>query len=635
MTPSPSSPAEEQLNRLFGSFKAEWLREHLFELYTEPSYLPELTTPRPCMLMGGRGTGKTTVLRCMSYEGQFALQSQNKSEIARWSYFGLYHRVNTNRVTAFQGPELTVARWTKAFAHYFNIVLCDLVAGFLEWHRALFPELPSLSRDGLKRVAESLHLVGEIDDTADLVTSLRRARVAFEAYINNVADATSPPLSLQGAPIDALLEEVLSIEHFSHKHFFFLVDEYENLEDYQQRVVNTLIKHAGEFYTFKIGVKELGWRCRTTLNENEQLISPADYARVNVAETLEPTFSTFARTICNARLERLEACEAGLDIAALLPELSAEHEAEILARRTSDGTRSAGTDLEDVVSSEQERQLLREMSLLERYFVYYWAQSKETTIDQTWKELASDPAKWKTRYENYKHAVLYTIRRGKRGVRKHYAGWKVFVQLAANNIRFLLELVNRSLLLATREGSITNPVPCEIQTDAAQQIGRKNLAELEGLTVHGARLTKLLLGLGRVFQAMAAAPHGHTPEVVQFHVTYGDEKTEQEAASELEKLLKSAVMHLALLRFTASKLVDEADTLGYDYMIHPIFSAFFVISYRRKRKMTLRPSQILRLLNQPKEGIRDILRGRQQAAGEAEPLPEQMALFEAFYSADS
>jgi hypothetical protein len=68
---STSSSPEEQLSELFGSYRAEWLREHIFELFKEPKYFPELLTLRPCVLMGGRGTGKTSVLRSLSYEGQF------------------------------------------------------------------------------------------------------------------------------------------------------------------------------------------------------------------------------------------------------------------------------------------------------------------------------------------------------------------------------------------------------------------------------------------------------------------------------------------------------------------------------------------------------------------------------------
>ena len=98
-----------KLSEVFGAHKAEWLGPMLFNLFAEPSYFPQMTTARPCVLIGGRGTGKTTVLRGLSYEGQYAIRKKDDSEIKDWPYYGLYYRVDTNRVSAFQGPELTEA----------------------------------------------------------------------------------------------------------------------------------------------------------------------------------------------------------------------------------------------------------------------------------------------------------------------------------------------------------------------------------------------------------------------------------------------------------------------------------------------------------------------------------------------
>jgi len=277
--------AEEQLSEVFGSYKAEWLRERVFDFFTAPDYLPELTTPRPCILVGGRGTGKTTVLRGLSYEGQFALTGRDPQSIPQWKFYGLYLRVNTNRVTAFTGPEVDETTWIKLFGHYTNLVLCDLVLRFLLWFR-LYTNIDfELDGKHARDIAESLN-IGTSSSIRSLAESLTSARLRFEAFINNVADAPKPPLSMQGAPIDALFEAVSALGPFHEKSFFFLVDEYENFEDYQQQVLNTLIKHSAHWYTFKIGVRELGWRIRSTLNPNEQLVSPADYVRINITERL-------------------------------------------------------------------------------------------------------------------------------------------------------------------------------------------------------------------------------------------------------------------------------------------------------------------------------------------------------------
>jgi hypothetical protein len=208
----------------------------------------------------------------------------------------------------------------------------------------------------------------------------------------------------------------------------------------------------------------------------------------------------------------------------------------------------------------------------------------------------------------------------------------VFTRLAASNIRYLLELVDQSLLLQLRRtGTLLNPVSPDDQTRAAQSVGKKNLSELEGVSVSGAQLTKLLLGLGRVFGQMAEDPVGHAPEINQFQladeVSTDDPRSPQARVSEL---LNSAVMHLALLRWPGTKPGDEGDTRSYDYAVHPIFSAFFVFSYRRKRKMTLNSQTILGLIENPRETIREILDRHNRTS---EVLPEQLGIFEAYFDA--
>jgi hypothetical protein len=64
--------------------------------------------------------------------------------------------------------------------------------------------------------------------------------------------------------------------------------------------------------------------------------------------------------------------------------------------------------------------------------------------------------------------------------------------------------------------------------------------------------------------------------------------------------------------------------------VHPIFSAFFVFSYRRKRKMTLNSQTILGLIENPRETIREILDRHNRTS---EVLPEQLGIFEAYFDA--
>jgi hypothetical protein len=631
-TKSPPT-LQEQLSQLFGSYKAEWLKEHIFELFTEPAYFPELLTTRSCVLIGGRGTGKTTVLRGLSYQGQLALASNDTDRIHDWQSYGLYYRVDTNHVTAFSGPELRIDQWTPLFAHYFNILLCEMVLDFVQWYELNTRTTVVVPPETCNRIAVSLHLHA-CDEHRAIRDALLDAKVAFEAYINNVVDAQRPPLSLQSAPINLLCSALLSVDAFRGKQFFFLLDEYENFLDHQQQVVNTLIKHAGALYSFKIGVRELGWRCRSTLNENEQLIHPADYARISISEKLQgDAFEQFAVRVCETRLARLQSPDAEIirDPRVALPGLTEDEEADALgvqvaAQRVRENLLSRCTD--------EAADAVQRMSGLELYFVEVWAQAQEKGMQEVLNEALGDYPTWETRFGNYKHALLYTIRRGKRGIRKYYAGWGTFVQLAAGNIRYVLELVDQSLLAQYKAaGSLATPIAPDIQTKVAQQVGGMNLSELEGLAVNGAQLTKLLLALGRIFQVMAADAVGHAPEVNQFELGEAPNGEEQPSLADAERLLSSAVMHLALLRVPGNKLADVGDTKDYDYMVHPVFSALFEFSPRRKRKMKLMAQDIVDLVRRPKQTIRRVLAAQNRI--DAGDIPEQLTLFERFYHADA
>ena len=360
------------------------------------------------------------------------------------------------------------------------------------------------------------------------------------------------------------------------------------------------------------------------MDENQQLYSPADYSEINIAEKLEgETFKKFALSVCNERLSeiKIDGEDVIRDINVALPGLSEDEEAEKLgiAKRVT----AIKRELRQKVPSEK-LALLDELPNLQTYMIYFWAKGTRQPLEVEFQNFLDNREEWETRYGNYKHALLYTIKRHKPGRRKYYAGWDVFTLLAGNNIRYLLELVVQSLLLHLEDGSkLSQPVTPETQTEAAQKIGKKNLIQLEGLSVYGAQLTKLLLVLGRIFETMAADAFVHRPEVNQFYLS------DANVSPEVKSLLDSAVMHLALLRAPGNKLSAHSDTREFDYMVHPVFSAFFVFSYRRKRNMALSGADLLGLVNNHKKTIRDVLARTDR--DDSVPLPDQLQLFGTYY----
>ena len=617
----------KEAQSLIGLYKAEWLNKNLFEYFNEPGYFSSLKTNRPCVLIGGRGTGKTTVLKGLSYEGQYAINSTEKSstKIKNLEFYGIYYRVNTNRVTAFRGSEISQEKWDKYFGHYINLIFCQELLKFSLWFESVTDEKVLISNTDLRKIVISLQIKRPVESLNELKEEVEILLIEFEASINQAIDNPPENLTAQGGPIDILSEVLTSTEALKDKQFFFLIDEFENFEDYQQKILNTLIKHSNSHYTFKIGVRELGFRERSTLNINEQLTSPADYVRIDLSEIFQPKqFKGFAELVINSRLNYQNFNKEKLDISKILTSMTHMEEAKILL-----GEKPAFLNDFNKNLSESQKESSVSIELGHKYFIYYWSKKNKETIPNLIEDWFSNREEWNNRLNNHFYASIFAIRAGKTGIRKHYCGWDTFLALSNGNIRYLLELVHTVLqdyLEYKKEKVIENPaIHPDIQTRSAMKIGQKNLSELEGLSVEGAKLKKLLLSLGRVFGILAAEPLKRTPEANQFQVNFNKNNSELS-----HKILNQAIMHLALIRQPGNKLTGETSIKDYDFMIHPIFSAFFVFSYRRKRKITITEEDLLNLINNPKKGIKSIL-NENEDSDLSLVLPDQLQLFESYY----
>lgn len=619
----------KNLNKLFGSYRAEWLKEKIFDLFSEPSYFTALQDNRPFVLEGGRGTGKTTVLRGLSYQGQYALHKNDIISFDKNDFIGIYHRVNTNHVRAFIDGGLSEDNWKRVFSHYFNLIVSREILIFLKWHAKLNNSDEYLSGQICEIIAKSLCINNLCDSQTQLLDFLEMELVVFQSKINNLNSENLPSLSMAGDPIKLITENIIKLTQFHSKTFYLILDEYENFEDYQQQVINTLIKHNTDFYTFKIGVRELGWRIKHTLNPNELLHDPADYVLFPVEQKLEEGhFSEFAKKVCEQRIHQLFPEQNATDLFMIeeaLGTLSIEDEALMLEVENTEHFKV----FNDAAKGINE---LSHLSSLYKFFIAYWGYHHKMSIDDTIKNYLDNSSAWNTRYDNYKYEMLFKIRtgRGKRGIQKYYSGWATYVKLSQGNIRYLMELVYRVYEKHLQDDKELNTkVDVKLQTLAAQDVGLKNLMELEGLWKNGAKLTKLLLGFGRIFQVLSKEEGNSAPEQNQFSI-----ENSESISDDCQEILTAAIMNLAIVRSPGNKLSDNTQTRDYLYTIHPIYSAYFCFSYRKKRKILVKSEDILGVILKPKETISSILKkfNIDLDVSESKNLPKQLEIFENYYN---
>lgn len=618
--------ASEQLTRVvrwMGGFRTEWLEDDAYRVFTAPFFFPELETSRPCILEGGRGTGKTTLLRSLSYQGQFALHHEKFTAPDSTSYVGVYWKLLTASVRVFEGPELDKAHWHRLFAHYWNLSVGWLLLEYWLWWEGVTglqaPPPAEMRLDLEATLGRDLPA-----DVAGMMSTLRRELLKLGRFAANAGSrGESPELSAFGEVPSVIAAQMRRTPVLGERPLFILLDEYEALTDEQQVAVNTLVKQSDGSTSYKIAVRELGLRQHSTLNPREILRSPADYALFNIPERLGERFEEYAVGIVEKRLAEASA-GSFLKPKELFPGYTLAEEAEAL------GVAQRAKEVRSKLATKSARLEAEGLPDIQLAFADYWCAVRGEPLDPAIHELAATPDAWKDRLENYLYAFLFTLRLKKRGIRKFYAGWSTLSGLSGNNIRYLLELVSGSIEKHLHQGrDLNTPIEQKIQTGAAQSVGRKTLKELEGVSGFGPELTRLLFGLGRLFGRLAEQAVGRAPETNQFDVDF-ELATESRARS----LLDTAVEHTALLRLTGSKLLTERDTRTWDYMIHPVFAPFFVFSYRKKRKLRLTSAELVALSESTGPALHEMLTRRDVAPSEDldTDLPEQLALFRDLYA---
>lgn len=622
MSPTDQINLLESITRVMGQVRADYDNDdEIFARFSPPLYFHKLLGLTPAFLIGGRGTGKTTTLRSMSYRGQARVSGSTHP--SSWAVVGGYWKVEPSVVSAFRGRGVDESDWIRVFSHYLNLRLSALVVDFAEWADANQVAL-DIDLHHLSLFTRSLHLE-PASNARELSAAIDIALVDVESRLNgSISKLLDSEMSLLGRPLEHLFNALGGLGVSRNRPFMFCLDEFENLAPYQKSILNTLIKQVGSGpFTFKVGVRNLVAIDPTTLIEGQPLQDPADFTKVDiVADLKDESFEKFAAAVVTQRL-RLVRGET-LPIENLLPSISAEDESKLLGGETlRDEMVSSLRSRGDLLQEELEFSV--SMSTLEVVLAMGWAQTHNEDVAETVRWAMKNPAKWRTRLNNYGYAALFTIREKRVGTRKYYAGWKTYCQISDGNIRYMIRLVHEALRRHIVAGqSLGKSVSISHQTEAAVRVGESTVRDLQSWSRQGADLTRLTLGLGSIFGSLAREAALSTPEVNQFRVGYARSSV---SAEQVERLLDEAVGQGVLIAFEGDKNARSSGaTPEMDYQLHPVLAPFFVYSSRSKRRMSLKAEQILALTKRETASatVRNIL-GKRGAS--ISSLPAEITLF--------
>ena len=289
----------------------------------------KVESPIPRIVLGGKGTGRTHVMRHYSAPVQ-AIRGKDDpiDQATKDGVLGIYVRCSGLNSSRFQGRGQTDEAWQSVFAQYADLWLAQ---ASLEAFATITEKQPA-SAEVERAIAEDVReLVGGtvLDSNKGLDSlseGLYRVQRDIDLAVNNAA-------LNHGAPLEVTIrtnpgELVFAVPDAIRRHYerlrgvslLYLIDEFENFEKQQQEYVNSLIRERRQGTSFMVGVRTFGLRTLKTLgggeenkrgSEFDEIVPDWNYRRHTRGEKENNWFDDFCRKVIARRLSESRLIDDG------------------------------------------------------------------------------------------------------------------------------------------------------------------------------------------------------------------------------------------------------------------------------------------------------------------------------------
>lgn len=271
----------------------------------------------PMMILGGKGSGKTHLMRYFSFNLQIIRYGDTlKSDLEKDGYVGVFLRCGGLNSSKFSGSNQTSDAWRGIFSYYFELWLSQLVVNIIVDISSKLTDIDhGVERKTCNQIASlfDVDVAQEFRSFLELRSYLQKLQRQVDFEVNNCAITgnkisdlrilVSPGKLVFGLP--KILRE--SIPLFNNIQFLYLIDEYENLLEYQQCYINTLIREREDPTSFRIGARWYGIKTYSTYSGQEELKVGSEYEKVIIDQLLRErkgAYNEFANQIFFKRLEK-------------------------------------------------------------------------------------------------------------------------------------------------------------------------------------------------------------------------------------------------------------------------------------------------------------------------------------------
>jgi hypothetical protein len=270
-------------------------------------------------ILGGKGTGKTHLLRYHSYS-VVRLRTPKKAGvdvISATKVLAVFVRAAGFDASRFDPPREAEAKWQQLFGVYLELRLVEGVLDALNDIKRSSPDSQFNDAALLRMISRSVHdpeilRCQTLDEFANWVDKERRS---IDDAVNN--SAFNGELNVRVAfaigGLSIPLGRALSVwnDCFLDVPLIYLVDEIENFSLLQQEVVNTLIRYGEGQTTFRMTGRLYSRKTQTTIANGEENREGSEFRTIVLDEVLRgyEKYPQFAKQFVAKRLGAITAVD--------------------------------------------------------------------------------------------------------------------------------------------------------------------------------------------------------------------------------------------------------------------------------------------------------------------------------------
>lgn len=557
----------------------------------------------PIVIEGVRGSGKTMLLKYLSYtvqrENLDSKSIDEKLNFLEERSFGTYFRYKSDFCNLFERLDCDNALKERIFKQYFELfIIREIINNFKNLYVDDIPvELLDIISDMLKKriffldsamesINEKISQMDEIMNTSDYDDEWKEKIVLL---LNN------------GNMIHDFVRNITNrLQGWKNILFVILLDEYENL-GILQTTVNTLIKQVDEScnLTYRLGMRPAGMdKNNSTYVGNEKLQVDRDFLLRRLVYKNFSEYKHFAFEISKKRLLNIDDyAQNGLtDISVIL---GAKEDFDYEASRVAKGKKQFKLIRKQVSSDNMDEAisvLSNDEKLLEMYNILLVSRgndyrqvgklSKQYLLYRQEKRLKNAEGeihKYDLDYGNkYRMTLLYMLLTIY-GERKMYYSFNTFLYLSSGSIndfislcRNVFKFVDNEMLEKMIQGNVIDPM---LQTYAALDTAEDQRKKVSQSNNHGSQMYSFIDNMGGIFEEYHHDLEAKYPETNQFAFT---DENQIHNDKELNIYLVELINSGAIMKKQNRQKKSLGQPRGVIYQLNRIFAPIYQYSYRTR-----------------------------------------------------